>query len=246
MSLPESAVLDDTDETTGQSVPSTYGSLRNSTLNSGLYYRKNQLRSKTSQFSSLEDVSTSGAFSLPTIMGRTRTRIRQRPDADAEEQKQVIMHGQKNVTQYGEHLTEDNLNTMEQEKGTNYLEKDDYVDLDMDDEPVARERNHQSLLGTSLTALGVMGFSRPHEENHALKFTGSHSVRFAESHTVRFADSRQSWEIDKMQMKYNDAEPSLENRERDYCFDFDEDVDMDNNLPSPQNPDAEEAFDLDP
>jgi hypothetical protein len=47
-------------------------------------------------------------------------------------------------------------------------------------------------------------------------------------------------------MKYNDAEPSLENRERDYCFDFDEDVDMDNNLPSPQNPDAEEAFDLDP
>jgi hypothetical protein len=246
MSLPESAVLDGADETTGQSVPSTYGSLRNSTLNTDLYYQKNQLRSKSSQFSSLEDVSASGAYSLPTIMGRSRTRIRQRPDADAEEQKQVITHGQKNVTQYGDHLAEDNLNAMEREIDTNYLEKNDYADLDMDDEPVARERNHQSLLGTSLTALGVMEFSRPHEENHALKFTGGHSVRFAESHTVRFADTRQSWETDKMQMKYNDTETSLENKQRDYCFDFDEDVDMDNNPSSPQNPDVEEAFDLDP
>lgn len=238
ISLPESAVLDDTDDTTGQSVPSTYGSLRNSTFNKDLYYRKNQLRSKASQFSSLEDVSTSGAYSLPTFMSRSRTRIRPRPAADAEDQKQLVTNVQKNVPQYGEHLVENELSAMEYEKDTTYLEKNDYVDLDIDEEPMARDRNHLSLLGTSLTALGVMEFSRSHEENHVMKVPGSHSVRFS--------DTGQRCGIDKMQMKYNEAETSLENKERDYCFDFDDDVDVDSYLTSPQNPDVEEAFDLDP
>lgn len=171
-------------------------------------------------------------------MSRSRTRIRQRPSADAEEQKQLVTNGQNNVPQYGEHLVENSLRAMEHEKGTTYLEKNDYNDLDIDEEPMAKDRNHPSLLGTSLTALGVMEFSRSYEENHVMKFSARRSVRFS--------DTGQRCGIDKMQMKYRETETSLEKKEREYCFDFDDDVDVDSYLTSPQNPDVEEAFDLDP
>lgn len=211
-------MLDDIDGTTGQSVPSTFGSLRNSTFNGDIYSRKNQQRSKAAQSSSLGVVSTADAYSL---LGRSRPRVRQR--LDEEEQKQNTTHGQKTELQYDEHLGDAYINRME------CLDHIDSINSDIHNEPPARESNHPSLLGTSLTALGVMKISRPQQEDHS----------------VRFADTFQDWEKDRTQRKHYEDEASLENN-RDCYFEFDEDVDKHSYLRSPQNPDTEEAFDLDP
>ncbi len=220
-------MLDDIDGTTGQSVPSTFGSLRNSTLNSDIYIRKNQQRSKAAQSSSLGDMSTADVYSLPTLMGRSRPRVRQRLDVG--EQIQNLTHGQKNDLQYDGYLGDTYINRMECAIDKNHLDHIDHINSDIHDEPPARESNHPSLLGSSLTALGVMKFSRSQQEDRS----------------VRFADALQDWEKERTQRKNYEDEASLENNENCY-FEFDEDVDNHSYLHSPQNPDTEEAFDLDP
>lgn len=208
MSLPESAVLGDVDDNTGKSVPLTFGSLRNSEFGS----RMKQPKLKNSTLSSsVGDLPFGGVeHSLPTLLDRsTRSRVRQRQDAGELQQQYSSSRQQNEVGSFGESHDTSKTRMVYDKNGI------EFNNLDND--------HASSLLGTSLTALGIMEFSKAQE--------------------TTWNDCEPKRENTPESLLEMQSAP--ETKEKDKTFDYEEENFESDFLRSPHNPDTVEAFDLD-
>ena len=208
MSLPESAVLGDVDDNTGKSVPLTFGSLRNSEFGSGM--KQPKLKNPTLS-SSLGDLPFGGVeHSLPTLLDRsTRSRVRQRQDAGELQQQYCSGLQQNEVGSFGESYDTSKTRMVYDNNGI------EFNNLDND--------HVSSLLGTSLTALGIMEFSKARET------------------ACNYCDPKRENSSESLL----EMQSAPETKENDKTYDNEEDIFPSDFLSSPHNPDTVEAFDLD-